>query len=1000
MIPSPNLDDRSHADIVAEAIRLIPQYCPEWTNHNASDPGITLIELFAWMTEMIIYRLNKVTDKNFLAFLDLMGVTLQPPQPARTLLTFELSKGAKQALVPAATRVQTSAGDPPVLFETTRPLVVVPNQLVKCYSQFHEVYSDNTPFVGGQRSEGFEIFMGAKNIERALYLGDQRFGALNESSLLYLRFETPESAESDFPRLLEWEYWNGRRWRELPLAMVNVDQNSIAFVGPPDMEVCEVEGQENYWIRGRLVEVPAKPQDTILDQIKSRIEVLGEGVPPDGAFTNMEGNVFLTPDLSKNFYPFGNEPKFDYAFYLASEELLSQPGATFKIDVELSDPTQIDAPNCSEDLRLAWEFWDGKKWRELGIATPAGPKDWELHQFADTTLAFTRSGTVSFLRPESLQKVDVNGNESFWVRARITSGGYGQRGTYELDGDRWVWREPNPLRPPAFRQLGLKYQEEEHRLSQVLVYNDFTYSDVTQKVQTEFKHFQAFEAVAEQSPSLYLGFDSMFPNERVLLYVNTTDKVSLDLSSDFREHLAQYYLDQAKAMESEQRVVWEYFAGKDWKNLFPDDGTRNFTQSGFVEFIGPTDHRATRRFGENLFWLRCRLEMGGYDQLPRVNHVALNTVPAGHIYTHGEETLGSSEGTPNQTFEFHNKPVLDGQEVWVLEKEEISAAQMEIILAEEGSDATKPDPEGKGTWIRWHQVDSFYASTSESRHYLKDAVTSTIRFGDGMKGFIPPQGDHNIRSYRYQTGGGVAGNVPAGAIDSLSQPVAYIDGVRNLYPASGGSDLESVEEAKLRGPHTIKSRNRAVTAEDFVWLAKQASSSVARAHCIPAREREGEVKVLIVPKSDERNPDLTRKLVPTNELLRRVRNFLDSRRLVATVLNVVKPRYVEMSLKVEVIRGSGQTADRLKRDIEDALRRFLHPLLGGRQGQGWEFGRNVYVADLYHVIEEVPGVERVDRIGIYDEDRQIHVDAARLKDDELVHLVDVEVLEKARERIG
>jgi len=79
MIPSPNLDDRKYDDIVEEAIRLIPQYCPEWTNFNRSDPGITLVQLFAWMTEMIIYRLNKVPDRNYLAFLNLMGIHRQPP---------------------------------------------------------------------------------------------------------------------------------------------------------------------------------------------------------------------------------------------------------------------------------------------------------------------------------------------------------------------------------------------------------------------------------------------------------------------------------------------------------------------------------------------------------------------------------------------------------------------------------------------------------------------------------------------------------------------------------------------------------------------------------------------------------------------------------------------------------------------------------------------------------------------------------------------------------
>lgn len=68
----PNLDDRTYEDLVAEALRMIPTYAPEWTNHNPSDPGITLIELFAYLTEMLLYRLNRITDANKAKFLKLL----------------------------------------------------------------------------------------------------------------------------------------------------------------------------------------------------------------------------------------------------------------------------------------------------------------------------------------------------------------------------------------------------------------------------------------------------------------------------------------------------------------------------------------------------------------------------------------------------------------------------------------------------------------------------------------------------------------------------------------------------------------------------------------------------------------------------------------------------------------------------------------------------------------------------------------------------------------
>ena len=91
-LPAPHLDDRKFQDIVDETKRLIALRCPEWTDHNVSDPGVTLIELFAWMTEMSLYRLNQVPERNYVKFLEMLGVKLEAPHPAQTELRFLLSK--------------------------------------------------------------------------------------------------------------------------------------------------------------------------------------------------------------------------------------------------------------------------------------------------------------------------------------------------------------------------------------------------------------------------------------------------------------------------------------------------------------------------------------------------------------------------------------------------------------------------------------------------------------------------------------------------------------------------------------------------------------------------------------------------------------------------------------------------------------------------------------------------------------------------------------------
>ena len=89
-IKPPNLDDRRYEDILAEAESLIPQYCPEWTNLGDADPGMTLVQLFSWMTELTIYRLNRVPDKTYIHFLNFIGEERHTAEPSMVPVTFAL----------------------------------------------------------------------------------------------------------------------------------------------------------------------------------------------------------------------------------------------------------------------------------------------------------------------------------------------------------------------------------------------------------------------------------------------------------------------------------------------------------------------------------------------------------------------------------------------------------------------------------------------------------------------------------------------------------------------------------------------------------------------------------------------------------------------------------------------------------------------------------------------------------------------------------------------
>jgi predicted phage baseplate assembly protein len=1011
MIPPPKLDDRTFHDIVEEAISMIPRYAPEWTNHNPSDPGITLIELAAWMTDLLIYRLNQVPDKNYVAFLNLLGIKLRAPRAAKALTRFTLVEGGTKQRVPRGTQISTpqATEEHTVTFETARDTVVIQARPDRCFSYFDEAYSENSNYIDpepGTIDQPFEIFAGAQRIERYLYLSDPRFANTGEAALLRVFLGTPERGGRDLARLLEWEYWEGTRWKDLEPASIEIDRGEIAFLGPLRFEQTTVNHIEGLWMRGRLAEVPESPEDTEIDTIRARVEVVGEGLLPTQAYANLDNNAFLTLDLGKNIYPFGKDPKVDCVLYLACDELLQTADSYISIEMLLADSSVIPRPNPSEQLVLAFEYSDGKRWRHLGRSAPRGalPGAGDELGFHDDTKALSQSGTVSFRRPKDMEAIELNGVSKRWIRVRIEKGDYGEQGQYTLENEKWLFKDDRPLRPPALRSMTFRYREDYRDVRHVLAFNDFQFTDVTEVARTEFTIFQPFQAKPDESPAMYFGYVGRPPTDQIGLYFHLDEELGLGSLPTDEAEIATTELDKYETMrrlswESGQRIVWEYWDGREWEPLAVDDETNGFTSSGFVFFVASDDWIASSKFTEERFWLRARLEQGGYVKPPRIRMVVTNAIDAYNQETIRNETLGSSDATPMQQFQFLRGPMLDDEMVEIRERQKPPAEE----LADLGADPTRPvepdNVQNNEVWVRWKRVDSFFASGPRSRHYALDYVTGVISFGDGRRGFVPPEGRNNILASAYRIGGGALGNVNANTLTSLGRALAYIETVTNPLPTQGGADRETIDEAKSRAPYTIKSRDRAVTSEDYEMLALRASTTLARARCVPDRSNRGHVTLALVPKGETRGEELTRRLVPSNEVLRFVKRYLDDRKLVGTVLNVVRPRYKDLSLRVVLIRRSVGTSDRLRKDIELKLRRFMHALVGGRSGKGWDFGRPVLKAELVHLIEEVPGVEGVDALEIRDELRNIGVEHLRLDEDELPFLVHVHVAEKVRDDI-
>lgn len=172
-LEEPKLDDRDFEQLMRDLRLRIPRYSKEWTNYNDSDPGITLLQLFAWLSEMMLFRMNQVPLKNYVKFLKLLGQELRPARPARARLTFTAAPGAV-VVQPVPARTQVSAtlddGGDPLIFETERglDLVRVPLEVVGVFDGAAFLNASGANAAPGTK---FRPFGWAPDIGNALYLG-------------------------------------------------------------------------------------------------------------------------------------------------------------------------------------------------------------------------------------------------------------------------------------------------------------------------------------------------------------------------------------------------------------------------------------------------------------------------------------------------------------------------------------------------------------------------------------------------------------------------------------------------------------------------------------------------------------------------------------------------------------------------------------------------------------------------------------------------------------
>ncbi|HJZ58438.1 MAG TPA: hypothetical protein VKE74_26080, partial [Gemmataceae bacterium] len=229
------LDRRTYQQLLDESLARVPVHNPEWTNFNASDPGVTLLELFAFLAESVIYRANLIPDRNRLKFLSLLGVPLQPASAARGLVTFANERGPLAPItLPAGTVV--SAGKVPFCVEEGLDVLPIeatcyfkreqPDPTGELLARYQELYTSHRRELPNAQFQMYDTVPLAAAGPTGVDLGQDTVGGAVWLALLYRALD--KSAGGD-PRARAREAIASRT---LSLGFVPAPEEELVEVGP------------------------------------------------------------------------------------------------------------------------------------------------------------------------------------------------------------------------------------------------------------------------------------------------------------------------------------------------------------------------------------------------------------------------------------------------------------------------------------------------------------------------------------------------------------------------------------------------------------------------------------------------------------------------------------------------------------------------------------------------------------------------------------------------
>ncbi|MDQ0079502.1 baseplate J/gp47 family protein [Arthrobacter oryzae] len=691
--------------------------------------------------------------------------------------------------------------------------------------------------------------------------------------------------------------------------------------------------------------------------------------------------------------------------------------------------TQLTAPV------VAWEYHDGSRWRALGVKGDA------------QVLALQASGSLRFTVPSDMAEVDIDGDVRRWMRARLAAGSFSHLRLVSWTDKSGVLNFLPVVEPraPMLDSIQVFYQHRSDALDPggVIIDDNHDWRDLTRAVTWPGPGASPFLPMLETAPTLYLGFDGDLPADRIsiwmqraagsmqepsyrpiwegfdgnvwvrlatddgtdglrrtgivgLIWPGTTGTPGVTVSEARGTRIAlegpgaalrfapgeQLLLTD---LQGQEPIVVSSVAGETVTCRFPV--SRAYT-GGQLRPSPPA------RFGVPRTWVRAVFDRTRPAPLVTLTGLAAHAVEIEQAETIHDELIGSGDGSPSQMLMSRRSPVAADPDLEVREldgdRADLDHDALERTLQADGVDPQRVRlvyDQGTGrvseVWVPWTPVPSLGSAGPTDRVYVVDHAQGRFIFGGLGHGRALPEGRDNTRLRTYRTCDGAMGNVQAHVITQLLSAVA-VGGVTNPEGASGGADIEPLPAALIRGPALLRHRRLALTQQDVEAVAVECSPAVVRARAVGAKDRfgrpsAGEVRVVIVPRDGAARPQ------PGAALLALVRAAIvnASPAVAARHVTVEGPQYVPVGIAATVLPVAANDAGPVRERAQSTLESFMHPLNGGFEGRGWEFGRSAYISDIARVIESVPGVDTVENLVLTRDDVPAG-DAALIRADQVL----------------